>query len=460
MVGSARHTIRVREKDLQVLDTIWPYRTTAASYYNGQYYIGSVDGLHRVNSTKSAYYFGDSMPALRFRIACFAKSADGSLWVATFGGGIIGIKGNQVVRHLTTKEGLSSDICRSLFAYKNFLWVGTDKGVNKIDLSKPGYSIHHYSMADGLPSNIINAIYVDSNKVYVGSPAGLTSFDEKQVPEYSRCELRVLDISVSGRSLAMQKGYQLTYNDNNFKIEFAGISFKSGGDILYRYRLRGLKDSWDSTRQNQLEYPSLPSGNYQLELLAINKFGVVSNAAIIPILIETAYWQTWWFKIMVIGLSIGLTAMLVAWRFSIVRRREREKVSLQQKINELEQLALLSQMNPHFIFNCLNSIQAFIINNDLETTNQYLTEFAHLIRQTMDSAAKGTISVAQEIKYLTRYIELEKMRFGHSFDYHIVADEGIDKDSTYLPSMILQPYVENSIRHGIRHKKMEGAWLK
>jgi two-component sensor histidine kinase len=458
LVGTGRNTIRVREKDLRVLDTIWPYRSTAASYYNDQFYIGTVDGLYRLNNHKTAHYFGDSIPALSYRIACFAKPADGSLWVATFGGGIVCIKGTQVVRHLTMKEGLSSDICRSLFAYKHFLWIGTDKGINKIDLSKPNYPIHRYSMADGLPSNIINTIYVDSNRVYVGSPAGLTSFDEKQVSDYSRCELKVLAISVSGRPQSIQKGYQLGYNDNNLKIEFAGISFKSGGDMLYRYRLKGLKDSWDSTRQNQLEYPSLPSGDYQLELVAINKFRVVSNAIMIPILIETAYWQTWWFKILVVGLAIGLTAILVAWRFSLVRRREREKVSLQQKISDLEQLALRSQMNPHFIFNCLNSIQAFIINNDLETTNQYLTEFAHLIRQTMDSAEKGTISVAQEIKYLTRYIELEKMRFGHSFDYCIVADEEIDKDTTYLPSMILQPYVENSIRHGIRHK-LDGKGL-
>jgi hypothetical protein len=350
------------------------------------------------------------------------------------------------------RQGLSSDICRSLFVHNNFLWVGTDKGLNKIDVSQASYPIKHYSTADGLPSDIINAIYVDSNTVYVGSPAGLTSFNENQVSDYSRCDLRILDISVSGKSQAFQTAYELGYKDNNLKIEFAGISFKSGGDILYRYRLKGLKDTWDSTRQNLLEYPSLPSGDYQLELLAINKFGVISNTIVIAFLIETPFWQTWWFKIMVVGLTIALTAMLVAWRSNVIRQREKEKINLQQKISNLEQLALLSQMNPHFIFNCLNSIQAFIINNDLETTNQYLTEFAHLIRQTMDSAEKGTISIDHEIKYLTRYVELEKMRFGHSFDYTIVADEQIDKANTYIPSMILQPYVENSIRHGMRYK--------
>jgi signal transduction histidine kinase len=452
LVGIGRNVIRVREKDLTILDTVFPYRSTAVKYYNNDYYIGTVSGLYMTGHHKPMRFWGDSVPSLRYRIASFAQPSDGSLWVATYGGGIVGIKNGRIIGHLTSKQGLSSDICRSLFAYKNFLWVGTDKGLNKIDINKASYPIHRYSVADGLPSNIINAIYVDSLRVYVGSPAGLTYFDEREVSNFSRCDLRILDIAVSGRSQLLQSTYELGYNDNNLRIEFAGISFKSAGDILYRYRLQGLKDSWDSTRQNVLEYPSLPSGQYTLELQAINKFGVLSNSVVIPFLIDAPFWQAWWFKLMLVGLTIGLTAALVTWRFNIVRRREQEKVGLQQKINELEQMALLSQMNPHFIFNCLNSIQSFIINNDLETTNEYLTEFAHLIRQTMDCAEKGAISITHEIKYLSRYIELEKMRFGHSFDYSISVDEAIDTDNTYLPSMILQPYVENSIRHGVRHK--------
>lgn len=453
LVGTGRNVIRVREKDLTILDTIWPYRSTAVSYYNGDFYVGTVGGLYIVSKDKTSRHPGDSFPALGYRTACFASPADGSLWIATYGGGIIGMKGNRIIGHLTTAQGLSSNICRSLFADKHFLWAGTDKGINKIDLSKASYPVHHYSMADGLPSNIINAIYVDSTTVYVGSPAGLTYFDENKVSDYSRCDLRILDVSVSGKSRPLQKAYTLDYYDNNLRIEFAGISFKSGGDILYHYRLKGLKDTWDSTRQNLLEYPSLPSGSYQLELLAVNKFGVVSNAVVIPFLIETPFWQTWWFKVLIVGLAIGMTAMILTWRFRIVQQREKERTTLQQQINSLEQLALRSQMNPHFIFNCLNSIQHFIIKNDLETTNQYLTEFAHLIRQTMDSAEKGTISIDHEIKYLTRYIELEQMRFGHSFDFSIVTDQRIDKEFVHIPSMILQPYVENSIRHGIRHKK-------
>jgi ligand-binding sensor domain-containing protein len=452
LVATGYNTLTVRQKDLSVKDTIWPHRTTAACFYNNDYYIGTTNGLYIVKKDRSVVFAGDNVPSLRFRIISFMRQDDGNLWIATNGAGIVRMQGNKVTRNLTVKQGLNSDLCRTLFVKDHFLWVGTDKGLNKVDISDPLLPTTSFSTADGLPSNIINAIYVDSNKVYIGSPAGLTSFDENKVFNSSRCDLRILEVSVSGRIMPLQNAYTFGYKNNNLKVEFVAISFKSGGDILYRYRLKGLKDDWDSTRQNLLEYPSLPSGDYQLEIVAINKFGVKSEMVSVSFLIETPFWQTWWFKLLVIGLAIALTTMIVALRFNVLRKREREKTGLQQKIHNLEQLALRSQMNPHFIFNCLNSIQNFIINKDLETTNQYLTEFANLIRQTLDSADKGVISIKQEIQYLTRYIDLERMRFGNAFDYAIEADPAIDQDLVYIPSMILQPYVENGVRHGMRYK--------
>jgi len=453
LIATGENVVRVLEDGLKILDTLWHRRSTAVAWYNGMTYVGNVDGLYTVSSDKSVHYLGDRYPFLRYRIAGFATTSDGCLWVATYGGGIAGFKGDQLVAHFTVTQGLLSDICRTLFAQNEFLWIGTDKGVSKIDLRQPDFPFRNYSRSDGLPSNMINAIYVDGYEVNIGSPAGLTVFDERQVTNFSRSELRLLDVSYSGKSIPIQSSYDLGHSDKNLKIEFAGISYKSGGDMLYRYRLKGLRDDWDSTRQNVLEYASLPPGKYLLELVAINKFGIQSNPVVLSFNVKAALWQTWWFIVLIVGLTIGLTASLVAWRFNLVRRREKEKAQLHERVQKLEQLALLSQMNPHFIFNCLNSIQSFIIRNELETTNQYLTELAHLIRQTMDCAEKGVISIRQEILYLTRYIELEKMRFGQSFDYTIICDEQVDRDFLMLPSMILQPYVENSIRHGIRHKK-------
>jgi hypothetical protein len=458
VVGTARKVMTVRESDLQVLDTIWPYRSTAVCFYNNQYHVGTSDGLFVVNKDKTATFLGDSIPALRHRTSYFARSPDGSLWIATYGGGVVQMRGNRLMRTITTRQGLASNICRTLLLHRNFLWVGTDKGLTKIDLTGGSNAVTQFTTANGLPSNVINAIYAEDRKVYVGSPAGLTCFDEQKVYDFSKCNIKILDISIGNKPRDIQPAYDLSYKDNNLKVSFVAISFRSEGDIIYRYRLKGLTDNWDSTRQTVLEYPSLPAGDYELQLQAVNKFGVASSVLQIPVSVSAPFWQTLWFNIVVIVAVIAITWLVVAHRFKMIRAREQERAWLQKRMNDLEQMALRAQMNPHFIFNCLNSIQNFIINHNLERSNQYLTDFAQLIRQTLDNSEKGSISISNETLYLKRYLELEKMRFGHSFNYHIEVDPGIDRDFTYIPTMILQPYVENSIRHGLRYKK-EGERL-
>jgi hypothetical protein len=459
LVGTGRKTLLIDPEKLTCLDTIWPYRTTSVCSYNNAYYIGTVNGLYIVTKDKRTRYMGDVFPSLRQRISYFCKSSDGHLWVATYGAGIIRMKNDQVINQITTQNGISSNICRTVFVNNDFLWVGTDKGLNKINISQFPYPVTTYTITDGLPTDIINAIYAEGNTIFVGSPAGLTLFDETKVANYSKCNLRILDISVANKSQPLQDSYRLRYRENSLKIAYAGISFKSGGSTWYRYRLKGLTNAWDSTSQTVLEYPSLPSGSYELELIAINKKGIVSNSVKISFIVETPFWQTLPFQVLIVAVAILLTWILVAWRFSILRKEEQEKTSVQQKLNELEQLALRAQMNPHFIFNCLNSIQNFIITSNHEVSNWYLTEFAQLIRQTLDNSDKGTISLTNEIKYLRRYLELEMMRFGHSFSYNIDIEPDIDCDLVSIPTMLLQPYIENSIRHGIRNKEDGGGHI-
>ncbi|WP_207511508.1 sensor histidine kinase [Longitalea luteola] len=457
LVGTARRTVLVDPAELQVRDTIWDQRTTSVCYHDNEYYVGTINGLYTISKDKQVRYLGDQFPELRQRISYFAPSADGRLWIATYGAGIVCMKDRRLINRITTREGLSSDICRTLFLNNHFLWAGTDKGLNKINISQTPYPVTTYSTSDGLPTDIINAVHVDGNTIYVGSPAGLTYFDETKVANHSKCNLRLLSVTVGNKPQPLQDSYSLRYLENSLKISYAGISFKSGGGIWYRYRLKGLTDTWDSTVQTVLEYPSIPPGNYEFELIAINKKGIISNPVNIAFVIEAPFWQTLPFQVLIIALAIFITWILVSWRFRLLHKEEQERTSLQQKLNELEQMALRAQMNPHFIFNCLNSIQNFIITNDLESSNWYLTEFAHLIRQTLDNSEKGTISLTNEIKYLKRYLELEMMRFGHSFSYTIDIDAEIEPDMAHIPTMILQPYIENSIRHGIRYKENGGG---
>jgi tetratricopeptide (TPR) repeat protein len=144
----------------------------------------------------------------------------------------------------------------------------------------------------------------------------------------------------------------------------------------------------------------------------------------------------------------------------LIKERQMEKNVLEKKMAELEQMAIRAQMNPHFIFNCLNSVQHFVMRQDIEGVNRYLSRFAHLIRQTLDNSSRPMISLADEIKYLDTYLALEKMKSNSSFNYEIHAEEAIDKYITYIPCMLLQPFVENSIRHGIASKKDNAGFIK
>jgi LytS/YehU family sensor histidine kinase len=236
-----------------------------------------------------------------------------------------------------------------------------------------------------------------------------------------------------------------------------GLSFKSAGDITYSYRLIELDgNEWKTIRENYLDYPSLPSGSYSFEIYATNKFGVKSEIVKIDVEIEKLLLEKIWFRLLLLLLSLGLIYFYVNRRINKIKNRAREKVAISNKLNEMEQMALRAQMNPHFIFNCLNSIQDYVINSDVKGANKFITDFSRLIRNTLDNSSKKTISIEDEIKYLTNYLTIEQYRFENKFEFKIHVDEQINTNDNHIPPMLLQPYVENAIRHGINNKK-EGA---
>lgn len=155
----------------------------------------------------------------------------------------------------------------------------------------------------------------------------------------------------------------------------------------------------------------------------------------------------------VILLTAAIVYFIYWFNIRSIRKREENKRVMEAKFAALEQQALQAQMNPHFIFNCLNSIQSFIIDLDVEGANKYLSVFASMIRQTLENSSHLLISFSNELKYLDTYLQLEKLRFKDKFNYFIEIDEKIDQYDTLIPGMLLQPYIENSLRHGIQHRK-------
>lgn len=443
-------------KNFRMIDTIWKERSTTIYYRKDTTFIGTLSGLYASLPDKSLVYMGEKIPFLQKRISALTESSDGTLWVASYDAGLIGYKDGRVIATISRRQGLTSDICRTILIHDNSLWIGTDKGLNRVRLDQPGYPVAQYTSKDGLGSDIVNVIYADHSSIYVGTPAGLSFFDEAKVDLTEGCRLYLLSFFNSGKERIGDTAHlQLPYTDKHIRLEYAGISYRSVGDITYRYRLLGLDSAWRATKETSLEYPTLPSGNYEFQLQAANKFGVNSSILTLPFVVATPFWQTAWFYGLIIAAFLSLTWLFVSLRIRQIRNREKEKEQLSQRMMEMEHMALQAQMNPHFIFNCLNSIQQYIFEQDIFATNKYISGFAKLIRATLQNSSKDFIPVPDEISYLSGYLSLEKLRFKEKMDYFIEVDPAINDDVYIIPPMLIQPFVENSMRHGLRHK-LEG----
>lgn len=445
-------TVRMRVTDLAIVDTLWHERGTKVIYNKGSYYIGTLQGLVIINPDRTITRTADHIPQLNKRIVDLCKIPDGGIWVATNDNGVLLYKNGRVETVINTSSGLSSNTCKSLFLKDRYLWISTNKGLNKLDIDNKKV-VTRYSTADGLPSDIINTVYIEDSTIWVGSPAGLTYFKETDIAATSICLLDLHSAYVSGEKADINNYLQLPWNNNNISFDYAAISFKSAGDIVYHYKLSGLDGDWKQTRLTTLAYPSLPPGDYKLELYAVNKFGRQSPTAVVRFSIAAPFWKTVWFWLASVAFAAGIIWYFINRRYKLLQQKAKEKNEIERRMKELEQASLRAQMNPHFIFNCLNSIQAFIIKNDIAQTNKYITQFGNLIRQTLDNSARANIPVSDELVYLTSYMELERMRFTAKFKYIINVDPAIHADYVFIPSMILQPFIENAIRHGIRNKK-------
>ncbi|HEY1202117.1 MAG TPA: histidine kinase, partial [Niastella sp.] len=290
--------------------------------------------------------------------------------------------------------------------------------------------------------------------VFVGTPEGVTFFDEEKVASQSRCDLRFIDITIGGQLYHPdQAPVMVPHAKNSLQFNYVGISYRSSGDIRYRYRLLGLDSNWIETRETQLNFPTLPSGDYTLQIQAINKFDVRSRLLVARFTIEKLLYEKLWFQILVDALFVAVVGFFAWLIIRRIRKREQEKTATTKRISELEQLSRKAQMNPHFIFNSLNSIQQYVMDADVAGANKFISGFSRLIRQTLDFSSKPEISLEEELDYLTNYLDIERTRLEDAFSWAVNIDNAVHTADYYIPPMILQPFVENSVRHGLRFRK-------
>lgn len=332
------------------------------------------------------------------------------------------------------------------------IWISTNKGVLRIDRE---LHIRNLQEQHGLPSNIVNAIGTDDHTVYVASDKGLIQFPiSKNFFNVTPPDIYLKSVIINNEFHSSDTVFRLNYKQNFIKVLVTPINYRISDDIVTYYKMDGVDQDWKATKNDEIEYTTLPPGTYRLVIYAVNNDQVPSAKRLtLAFAIAPPFWQTWWFITTVIILAVFLIGILFKWRLALVRRRSRERANLQAQLGQMEMQALRSQMNPHFIFNAINSIQHYILTNEPVLANKFLVKFSKLIRNILEQSKQELIPLKEEIETLRFYIEIEALRFEDSFSYRIEVADNIDLAGIRIPPLILQPYVENAIWHGLLLKK-------
>jgi ligand-binding sensor domain-containing protein len=411
-------------------------------------WVSNISGLSKLAGGKSSNLYETSTLLTR-RINDIQQLEDGTIILATDGYGLVCVKDGRITKVINEQDGLADNICKKLFVKNGKVWVVTNEGINKVTLNTGEVSIESFEYTNALLKDDVNGLYIEDQYAYFATNSGVVFFQIAPVKPYIEAP-KVYITSIVNNQAKLDIGnpdYVLNPSNNSITFYYSAIDFQNR-NITYRYRLKG-DAKWTETKTRRLEFSSMEPGKYTFELSAKSTDSSWSKPAVVIFELEKHFWQSLWFiaLLCVIGGLILYKAAVTITRRQ--KNKEQEQLLLKNKILMLEQRALQAMMNPHFVFNVMNSIQHYINTKDTGSANKVLTGFARLIRKNLEICTKSYISVEEEIEYLELYLSLEKKRFGGKLNYQITVDPAIDREETLIPSMILQPYIENAIWHGI-----------
>lgn len=381
-----------------------------------------------------------------------AISADsrGSLWLHNAHNGLLEYKiKERKFEVYTTRQGLPSDniFCLSP-VIDNRLWIGDNNHLTRYDIETG--RILTYDQNDGMPdhrptSRIIyydrldQQLYLLANTTVMRLPAS-----QPQLPDHSS-GLIVQELDVNGKEKLFHPDddLQLSPGENNLTLYFTVIDFESAANYRFAYKMNESPDWIDMGQQKIINLSALSAGKYSLTLRGTAKSGE-QKINVFHFSIASPFYKTGWFVAGAAALALAIGYLFYHFRI----RHIRQKANVDKLLAQTEMKALHSQMNPHFIFNSLNSIREMILNNENKQASHYLSKFAQLIRMTLDQSSQSFISLRNTLDYLHRYIEMEKIR-NEYFTYSITVEAALDQDETVLPPMLIQPFIENAIWHGV-----------
>lgn len=403
-------------------------------------------------------------------LSCYNLTQDpnGNLWVGSNKGLYqIDINGNCLFK-MTTSEGLSMNGISELeFDQLNNLWLGSLGGtLGYLNIETKTFAVFDFNTR--LPFHDFWANFRQNKRT---GQFLISVFDEILIINPQKLQYKesiqkpiITDIRVFEKEMPFTEKdkLNLTYQQNYFTINFSSPDHRDNVALQYAYKLEGYDTDWTNCgRRLSASYTNVPGGDYTFLVKVIdNQAKKQEKISSFSIYVKPPFWETWWFR----SLMFALFVAILYWFWQMFRKRQEQRKLIEEKERKLLEFnkllaeskltALRTQMNPHFVFNCLNSIQECIVFEKYKEAQGYLQKFSRLMRLVLQSSDKNLVPLSQEIEMLNLYLELEKLRFTEKFNYEVVYDKDeIDAETIEIPPMLLQPFVENALWHGLLPKK-------
>jgi ligand-binding sensor domain-containing protein len=417
------------------------------------------------------YLENDSLHSFSFKntplsINSMVKDKNGMLWLAANGKGIFQCKFNaahqpEIIKQLTLNDGLHTLSYLHLLADNNkHIWAASSAGISCVIPGQNQYRVLNFDESDGFLKpgySYIRLFEGSDERIWTVTTTGFSSFNTGIASaRYTTPVVYVTDVISKKQNAAVWQN-KFNYNDNALTFHFTALDYSAQEGIVFYYRMNGLDTGFTNNGRQSISYENLAPGKYTFRVKALSTKSVWSKEeAVYSFIIEPPFWKQWWFKLFFILFFAAAAYLFIKLRERKIREKEAQKTALEKLNKDLanwQLAALKAQMNPHFIFNAMNSIQQFTLKNDIDNANLYISKFSTLLRKVLHASQLDYISLEEEAEQLKLYIEIEKLRLGDQFSFTIEIADEIEADAVKIPGMLVQPFVENALKHGLSLKE-------
>lgn len=442
-LGGTRGIARFDARQAQCIrqDSQFDHRVEAMAFFNDTLWVGTLDGLYFMS--ESVVKKMSEHPLHDQRIVDMVVVKD-YLVVATQSYGILQNNGKR-----WTEMGgihLAECLINDLDVFKDTLWVSTNKGLFFRRSNAKNRSFAHRSIYHGLPTQEIGRLQITEKGIWFSCHLGIGYLPHRGFNDGVPPRIELKKLGLNHTITQLDTLYRVNYLTQQLSIAYEGISFRYPGHLTYRYRFPPLVKEWTSSDQNVLQFNSLSPETYRFEVQAVAPDGGMSLAtANFQLEILKAPWHTAGFKILVV--AILLTSIILILKTYLTRLKKRHE--LEQQLDRLSNSAMRKLMNPHFIYNSLNTIQSFISKNDRTNSMKYLSRFSRLIRQIFRNSDLESISLKEELETAHLFVSLESQRRRRVISLLTEFPDDLSPEAIEVPPLFLQPFIENATIHGI-----------